>query len=347
MLLDTPFHGRRAAQLENEQVRVTVLGEGGHIAEVLHKASGVNPLWMPPWPTIEPGAFGPQHHATYGANAEGKLLAGIMGHNLCLDIFGGPSEDEARAGLGVHGEGSVASCEFTREDEVLVQRAAFPLCRLGFERRLWLDGGTVLVEERVTNRNAHDWPTAWTQHVTMGEPFVERGVTQFETSAGRSKVFEGDFTGGLMAWQQAGAEFEWPHCPMADGTTFDLRLYPAAERSAGYTAHLLDPGQPEAFFRAFSPRLGVAFGYRWKRDDFPWIGRWEENCLRTHAPWNGRTRTCGMEFGVSPMPESRRNMMDRGSLFGVPGYRWLPAGQVVSVSYQIVIGPARQVSDLW
>ncbi|MEP7362460.1 MAG: hypothetical protein ABI972_04325 [Acidobacteriota bacterium] len=345
MLLDTQFHGRRAAQLENDLVRVTVLGEGGHIAEVLHKESGVNPLWMPPWPTIEPGQFGPQHYATYGDNAEGRLLAGIMGHNLCLDIFGGPSAEESKAGLGVHGEGSVASCEFAREGETLVQRAELQLSRLGFERRLRLDGSTVLVEERVTNRNAHDWPTAWTQHVTMGEPFIEPGVTQFEVTAGRSKVFEGDFAGGLMEWQKPGAEFDWPNCPMVDGSTFDLRVYPGVGRSAGYTTHLLEGG-PDAFFRAYSPRLGVKFGYQWKRSDFPWIGRWEENCLRTHAPWNGRTRTCGMEFGVSPMPESRREMIERGSLFGVRGYRWLPAGGVVTVPYQIDIGTVGEMPQL-
>ena len=50
----TRYHGRRAIQIENAHVRVTVLQEGGHIAELLDKASGVNPLWTPPWPTIEP-----------------------------------------------------------------------------------------------------------------------------------------------------------------------------------------------------------------------------------------------------------------------------------------------------
>jgi hypothetical protein len=338
MLLDTRFHGRRAAQLENGQIRVTVLGEGGHIAEVRHQATGVNPLWIPPWPTIEPTQFGPTHHATYGANAEGKLLSGIMGHNLCLDVFGGPSPEEAAAGLGVHGEAPVASYEFITDGATLVQRAELPLCRFGFERRLRLDGPTVQVEERVTNRNAHDWPTAWTQHVTLGEPFVEPGVTTFQMSATRSKVFEGDFTGGLVAWQKPGAEFEWPRCPMADGSISDLSIYPSITKTAGYTAHLLDPTRSDAYFRAHSPRLGVWLEYRWRREDFPWIGRWEENCLRTHAPWNGRTRTCGLEFGVSPMPETRREMVHRGALFGVPAYRWLPGGCTVSVSYQIVIG---------
>src|SRR6266481_2635370 len=110
---DTTFRGRRASSIENERLRVTVLHEGGHIAEILDKATGVSPLWIPPWPSIEPSTYDRAKHPEYGADAESKLLSGIMGHNLCLDLFGGPSEAEAAAGLTVHGEGSVARYEIT------------------------------------------------------------------------------------------------------------------------------------------------------------------------------------------------------------------------------------------
>ena len=85
------YRGRRAASVENGDLRVTVLEEGGHIAEMLDKRSGVNPLWTPPWPSIEPSTYSAASHAEYGSSSEAKLLAGIMGHNLCLDIFGAPS----------------------------------------------------------------------------------------------------------------------------------------------------------------------------------------------------------------------------------------------------------------
>ena len=65
------FNGRRAVVVENAALRVTVLEGGGHIASVLDKASGVSPLWIPPWPSIEPSAYGPGHHAVYGSGAEG------------------------------------------------------------------------------------------------------------------------------------------------------------------------------------------------------------------------------------------------------------------------------------
>ena len=64
----TLFRGRRAAAIENDHVRVTVLEEGGHIAEVWDKRSGVNPLWIPPWPSLEPSTYDPATDRVYGAS---------------------------------------------------------------------------------------------------------------------------------------------------------------------------------------------------------------------------------------------------------------------------------------
>ena len=47
------FYGRDAWTIDAPHLRVTVLIEGGHIAEVLDKRSGVNPLWTPGWPSID------------------------------------------------------------------------------------------------------------------------------------------------------------------------------------------------------------------------------------------------------------------------------------------------------
>jgi len=104
----TVYRDRRAATIENNELRVTVLQEGGHIAEVFDRQIGVSPLWTPPWPSIEPSTFDRARPREYGDGPDAKLLAGITGHNLCLDIFGGPSTDEWAAGLTPHGEGSVA-----------------------------------------------------------------------------------------------------------------------------------------------------------------------------------------------------------------------------------------------
>ena len=99
---------RKVVRIENDELIVTVTAEGGHIAEIIEKKSGINPLWVPPWPSIEPSTWSAATHPEYGDDAESKLLCGILGHNLCLDIFGGPSQAEHAAGITVHGESSVA-----------------------------------------------------------------------------------------------------------------------------------------------------------------------------------------------------------------------------------------------
>ena len=107
----------------------------------------------------------------------------------------------------------------------------------------------------------------------------------------------------------------------------------------------MDAAREHAFFVAFSPKARLAFGYVWQRQDFPWLGIWEENHSRSHAPWNGVTLTRGMEFGASPMPERRRDMIDRGRLFDVPTYRWIPAKSRVEVEYWAIIHDADAVPE--
>jgi hypothetical protein len=339
----TSYRGRRAVTIENADLRVTALVEGGHLAEVCDLRTGLNPLWTPPWPSIEPSAYDPSRHDAYGRDVAARLLAGIMGHNLCLDIFGGPSADEAAAGLPVHGEASVVPYEIEAEGTAMRMRTSLPLAGLLVERRLDLHGRGVRIREVVTNPGGVDRPVGWTQHVTLGPPFLARGRTEFRTSATRSRVYERPF--GSADYLQPGADFEWPHGPGLDGSAVDLRVYSAAARSSAYTAHLLDPEREHGVFVAFSPEARLAFGYVWKRADFPWLGVWEENHSRTAPPWNGRTLTRGMEFGVSPFPESRREMIERGRLFGTRTFRWIPAGSQVSVEYWCVSSTADAVPE--
>ena len=140
------YRGRRAVRIENEALRLTVLEEGGHIAEILDKASGVNPLWTPPWPSMAPSRYDRARHPKYGGGVDAALLAGIMGHNLCLDIFGGPSDAEAAAGLPVHGEASLVRYEIESSAQTIVQSAKLSLANLRVERRLQLAGRSVLIE---------------------------------------------------------------------------------------------------------------------------------------------------------------------------------------------------------
>lgn len=321
-MAEVRYRNRRAVGIENSLVRVTVVVEGGHIAELFHKESGVNPLWTPPWDSIEPSTYSREKHPEYGSDAESQLLSGILGHNLALGLFGPPSDEEAKAGVTVHGEASLLPYEITSTADELTARLTMPMAQLRLERRIRLSSSSpvIRISESVENLSALDFPAAWTQHVTLGPPFLERGSTQFRAPGTRSKDSDG-------------TEFDWPMRPRAQGGPEDLRVYTSAPVSSGFTTHLMDPHNDQAFFLAWSPRSRLLLGYAWKRADFPWLGIWEENHSRTSPPWNGRTLTRGMEFGASPFPETRRKMIDRNALFGVSGYRWIPARTTLHVEY--------------
>jgi hypothetical protein len=340
---DTTFRGRTAVTIENAGLRVTVLHGGGHIAEILDKRSGMNPLWIPPWPSIEPASYRLAEYPEYGDNVEAKLLASIMGHNLCMDIFGGPSPEEAAVGIAVHGEGAVAAYDIEEANGQLTMRAHLPIAQLVFERRIELRNSAVKISESVENLCGFDRPIFWTQHVTLGPPFLERGRTEFRVSATRSKVWETDF--GVAAYLKAAAEFDWPMAPRQDQGFADLSVFNASASSSAFTAQLMDPRFENAFFLAFAPAHRLAFGYVWKREDFPWMGIWEENHSRVHAPWNGKALTRGMEFGASPYSEPRRQAIDRGTMFGVPTYRWLPAKGRLNAGYWAIMQEADSIPE--
>ena len=340
------YHGRRAGTIENETIRLTVLAGGGHVAEALHKPSGVNPLWLPPWPSIEPSSYRREKHPQYGPSDEALVLSGIMGHSICLDTYGSPSPEEFAAGVPVHGEGPVVDYELQGNAAELSLTANLPLAQIWFQREIRLnpDGQTIHFRETLENLSCSDRPIAWMQHVTLGPPFVELGRTQFRASVTRSKTAGANFSGGKSA-QMPDTEFVGLACPRKGGGTLDLRVYSAEAPSAGFTTHLNDPKREDAFFAAWSPASKVLFGYVWKCRDFPWLCRWEENQMRADAPWHGKAMTCGMEFGVAPVLGSRRELAVLGSLWDTPAYIWLPAKSKIVAEYFAFLREAESIPE--
>lgn len=337
------YRGRRALQIENEALRAIATAEGANVAEILHRESGVNPLWSPPWPSLEPSQWD-GGSTEYGDTAEAPILAGIMGHSLCLDTYGSPSPEESRAGVPIHGEAFTVAYEPRCTSDGFSLRGILPLAQIGFERELRL-GGTREIpllhfHEKVENLTAIDRPIAWTQHVTLGPPFAD-GELRMRAPVGKSRVIDADFGGA----QRRGAEFDWPFCPGRNGELLDLRNFSASGPAGGFTTHRVEPSRKHGYFVAWSPNSGLAFGYIWTREDFPWLCRWEENRLRTGAPWNGRTVALGLEFGVSPFVESRRDMVARGSLFGMPAFRWLPARSRIEARYTAFAGAVHSLPE--
>lgn len=339
----TKWRGREAYCLTNGLVQLTTLTGGGHIAEFrFTDASGqssMNPLWAPPWPTIEPYRFREKlHGAKYGPIAEARLLSGIAGHNLCLDYFGPPSDEEAAQGMSTHGEAPNARWRKERA-QVSARQAALtldvelPEAGLHFSRqiRIGRNEPVAYIRETVGNERRQDHLFHWTQHVTFGPPFLDSETCRTAISGTQGKTFPLGYGGReLLA---SGKEFRWPHAPGAKGREIDLRR-PLSHRGLGFCAGvLMNPRRAIQFVAAVNSQEHLLMGYCFRRQNFPWAVIWEENCSRQVNPWRGSAQTRGLEFGSTPMPYARREAFAQGPLFGAPMFSTVPARGRLTAEY--------------
>ena len=107
--------------LMNGAVEATILMGGGHMQSLVSldpRAARLNPLWEPPWPTVDPSLrrLAAETGVVEPDQLEGELLASIGGCNLCCDVFGSHSAGEAAQGLAYHGEAGVTTWEVERWD---------------------------------------------------------------------------------------------------------------------------------------------------------------------------------------------------------------------------------------
>lgn len=333
--------GRKVWRMNNDRVSLTLMEGGGHISGLeLKDRPGINPFWTPVWKTIEPWAYRPADEKRYAA----RLLAAICGHNLCLGAFGEPSTEEIRAGLGGHGEAPVVRWTVKKKSIrtrgiSLTYGCRLPLVEMDFERTLTMNRNSAVITvcEKVKNLARRDVPFTMCEHVTLGPPFLERGVTLFDLSATRGHTFPGAFSEQQRL--KADTDFVWPVGPGARGRPVDLRTINPAIKSSDFTTQLMDPRREHAWFSAVNPRQGLMIAYIWKRVDFPWLGNWEENLGRTSVPWNGKSLTRGMEFSNTPYPIGLRQSVSLGKLFGVSTYDWLPALGTRTMEYSIIAQP--------
>ena len=333
--------GRAGYRIAADWGHVSVLEGGGHICELIsNRHSNVNPLWRPPWKTIDPNEYKiGKHKRTYGPMPDGRLLAGIAGHNLSFDHFGPPSPEETAAGHSTHGEAPALQWKaqkITNSPASLEYGVTLPESQIRFRRMLSVDrqNPVVYCEERALNLSTVDRPISWNEHVTFGPPFVESEVTTFDIPATKAKVCPQSYSSSMSIRPEA--EFRWPLAPLKGEGHANLRTTPKRDFSH-YTAQLIDPKLRIGFVAACNAPLGLLVVYAFRREDFPWVGNWEERFYLQGPPWCGRTFCRGLEFSSTPFAIPRRETVTQGPLFGEMTYRWLPAKTEAHVRFMIFL----------
>ncbi len=353
------WRNRPAIRLANGALELTALTGGGAIADLHLRTDSPlsqNVLWEAPWPSLDPDRYHPRsNNRVYGPEFVGKFLASFTGHALCLDYFGGPSEAEAKQGLCLHGEASVNRWKILRQSPSktsagVLMEAKLPHAGLTFQRELHVRPGenVVYVSETVSNLRKTDHFFHWTQHVTLGPPFLQAGESLVCLPAERAITWPHGYEGkSLLANSK---EFSWPNAPAENGAAVDISRPFIRDGTGFVAAALLKPEREVTFVAALNFRLGLTLAYCFPRNAFPWVAVWEESRARQGSPWNGKTRARGVEFGTTPMPVGKREAFASGSLFGVPTFQCVPASGRLQVNYAIVLVPVnpawREVVDI-
>jgi hypothetical protein len=339
----TTWRGRAGCFLANDVVEVTHLTGGGQIPEFRYRdLPESNPFWIPRWELREPTEFDAvRDSGRYGPAEVGRLLSAIAGHSLCLGNFGMPSDEEIRAGGVLHGEAGVLPWKWrlVEHDDSAEIRLGVRVSQasLTFARTVSLGRGeaVVRVRETVGNPLAVDQWIQWQQHVAFSASFLAPNHSSVALAGKRGITDPGGYEGHELLAKER--EFIWPHAPGVEGGACDLRV-PFLREGSGFVAGIeLDKRREYGFIGAVNRISSIAFGYLFLREDFPWATIWEENLARDSPPWNAGEQVRALEFGVSPLPAGRAEMIRCGSLFNTPTVARVPAKGELRANYCIFL----------
>lgn len=316
------FHGQPALAVSNDKIELRVLPLGGAMVSlVLNDDPNENsPLWD-----------------SYQADIDaGKPIrqGGSVGHFVCVDGFGAPSPEERAAGLTGHGEAHTLPW-VTQEsgknwDAMRLKMAVqLPRVREVFTRTFKLVEGEniVYVHSTLESLLAFDRPVCWTEHATIGTPFLERGTTVVDLSQNRAlaRPYDSSRLRGMQRRLESDKEFDWPMAPGLSGENIDLRAAPPEGESIDLTGHLMT-GRKYAYVTALHPDKHLLFGYVFKPAESPWLQNWE------FYPAEGQMAR-GLEFGTQAFGLPRRAVVTANRLFGELLYRWLPARSTIESNF--------------
>ena len=319
---EASYEGRAAVTLSNGELALTVLELGGPMASLVlaDDPEKMNPMWQ----------------ALQDDRNRGRPLRnhGGLGHFVCVDGFGPVSEEEAAAGMSGHGEAnklvwSTVSTSNRGGMAAIAQAVQLPRHQEIYRRTItMLDGENVVrVHAELESLLDFDRPAVWSEHATIGSPFLERGVTVVDLSPNRAIVRPRDKPArGRTRRLAQGQEFDWPMAPKTGGGETDIRTAPMEGESLDHTGHLMTPSGEYAWVTALHPEKNLVIGYLFKTSEYPWLQTWENYVT-------DGLMSRGLEFGTQAFDLPRRQVISENRMFGEMLYRWLPAKSKIEATY--------------
>ena len=315
------FQGRPSLVVSNDLIELTILHTSGAFASLVLKddADKINPMW---------------DHIRM-ARELNRPMWGLtyVGHFICVDGFGPPSDDEERAGLPQHGEArdlAWTTESATKKDNVaeLVQAVHLPRVQEMLKRTIRVvDGENVIhVHAELENLLTFDRPINWAEHGTIGSPFFEPG-TVVDLPGTRAMTRPDQMSIDNLGHRVPPSKvFTWPNAPKRGGGTIDLRVAPESSGTMDRYGFLIDPEREFGYVTALNPKRRLLLGYVFPRSDYPWLQIWE------YLPAKGMI-VRGLEFGTQAFDWPRRKVITMNKLFDTMLYRWLPASSKIEARY--------------
>ena len=309
---ETLVKGRRSLVLDGSAAQAVVDIAGGSIVSFQFQDQKLNPLvW----------------------GDKGELTAPRpMGHFLCLDRWGAPSDAEKDNGMPFHGEAAhvvwkILSDTVKSDGAIHIDMTALlPIAGLEVRRRitLWEKEPVFTVSETVTNLNKLGRLYNMVQHPTIGPPFLD------ETTLVDANAQKGFMQSSPLPNPEEPAVY-WPQA-LKDGEPVDLRRL-GDDAIPNVVSFTMD--DEYGWATASNAAKGLLIGYIWKGAEYPWFNAWR------HVE-NGRPLARGLEFGTTGLHQPYGILVAKGRIFGRPIFGYLEAGEAVKKSYAVFLFKVRK-----
>jgi hypothetical protein len=291
-------------QIENNSVSLQVNLNGGSYFDFHFKDMPINPI---SFHSKDPG--GPVY----------------MGHFLCFDRWGPPTNAEKENGFQHHGEVNteiwkmLAGLQTKDGMTGCSMMCSLPMGGLQLTRKIELSENDPIffVTEEIKNLNKYGRMFNIVQHVSLAPPFLDRS-TIFDNNT--EKGFEDKEDGSL---NQEEPVLKWPEANH-NGEKISLRQF--QNEWPRVSSFVYNQNDKYGWVTACNPGKNLLLGYLWETEDYPWINFWR-------SMENGVPMAFGMEFGTTGLHEPFPVVAKKGKIFDRNIYNFIDANEVISKSF--------------
>lgn len=252
-----------------------------------------------------------------------------MGHFICFDRWGQPSQNEGKNGMPFHGEATsvqweVLSQPVKKNGAITAEMScSLPIGGMTLKRTLVLSdtAPVVNVSDEITNVNKLGRLYNIVQHPSIAPPFLDESVIV------DCNALKGYMQESPMPTPEEPTLY-WPK-NFYHGDIVDFR-YLTDNPNPAVVSFVFRDSEEYGWVTACNPARGLLVGYRWKTAEYPWLNIWRN--VKDSKP-----AARGLEFGTTGLHQPFGVLIRKGTMFGRPLYEYLDAGETIVKSYTLFL----------